>query len=899
MSADDARFERAAVQGNVDFPVLTRPVIRGSVRRSDPDGSHAQPFFSGLTGTSLVVEVGGFTSPPAPITINFASDNYAAAVTAVNAAAPLHIQFVESDGFFTIQSIHSGESSFIRINSGTAALILGLAVDPAPGSYSQAGDVAATPGIKGQSSPQTTGLLGHDENLNTKSINRAISSATLGLSRKLWDLDKPIVVYKTFAAAQYNPGGVLASQILKITDSAADTERLSVDALAASFAAFGDLSQAIAVQTNAASPQAYFLSDSAGTLLKISSAAYSPYPAGVVSGTIPWGAPDGSSYELDTTAAFISPKGGSSATAITSIDGGVVYCSGATFVTWQAQVGDQVLISGATNLTPFSHNGVFVITQVIDETHLALRPLGANESTDSTLSKPLALNTSASGSFGNLTVLTGRNPIIVGPSGGANDRLFFFTNVSIDPGTTVKLTIPVITTLREALTGGAFLQNQSFERDGQLARKNQPNTFTKPNTFTNSIASTPAITATGLTGPNSHGISATGGESGGTGNLGVSGNAVHSNAGAGVEGIGAAGANGVVGIGGTNGNGVKGRGTGSGYGVTGTGGVTGGGVSGTGGGSSPGILGQGGTSGGAGGSFTSGTGGNGVVATGDGVGSGAVVTGGTSSAASGLVATSLSTGPAVKAIAKDTAGGKGLAALDPAGNVRFVTNPLGLRGDWVNEINERWYSGFDATHLSGANWVVTLGSGTSSVAISSNSWMNQQTIDISRTDDAISTVIVSLNGWLSTVDPSVLAFMEWESSGTYQSGSRLQANMGFRDESTIRTAYFQADIGTGHWFAHTWDGATDSSVDTGLAYTGFTTTNRKFRIEILGASTDSTATNRVRFYIDGALVADKTSNFPATGKRLQPFFEYRSLSNTGLSGSKTFTVGHVSAAASL
>jgi len=47
----DPRFARGSLNGNASVPRLSNPQIRGSVRRSDPDGSHAQPFWSGLNGT--------------------------------------------------------------------------------------------------------------------------------------------------------------------------------------------------------------------------------------------------------------------------------------------------------------------------------------------------------------------------------------------------------------------------------------------------------------------------------------------------------------------------------------------------------------------------------------------------------------------------------------------------------------------------------------------------------------------------------------------------------------------------------------------------------------------------------------------------------------------------------
>jgi hypothetical protein len=480
MSADnDSRFERGSVVGNVNVPLMALPFIRGSVRRHDPDGSHTQAYFPNLAGKALTVEVGDETGVIANVTVNFATNNYSDAVAAVNAASPLNFLWLESNGFAAVQTQHAGGTNYIRIAGGTAALVLGIAVSPQPGSYAQAGDVAPPPPDKVQANPQSTELLSHDEDLTTSNLNRAILGALIGTDQKLWDLDREIVQYKVFTATAYNTGG--AANKLKITDGGAANERLSVDALFDSIAEVGNLSKAIAIMTNDSNPQALY--DNNGVQAQALHVSYSVGPgAPVANGVITWGS---GGVDTDITGSFvwISQKTPVEH-AIAAISGSTVYCPGANFVTRKIQPRDQISIDGATNLGPFSHNGLFAVVSVPDEEHLVLRPVAQNETKIVTgVPYPQRLNHQLQGGqvYGNVACFVGKFITIQGPSNGANalDNLFIMHNILIAPGTVVKVRLPVATTLREALLG-SFLQNQSFLRDANIAYVNKTNQMSAP-----------------------------------------------------------------------------------------------------------------------------------------------------------------------------------------------------------------------------------------------------------------------------------------------------------------------------------------------------------------------------------------------------------------------------------
>lgn len=379
------------------------------------------------------------------------------------------------------------------------------------------------------------------------------------------------------------------------------------------------------------------------------------------------------------------------------------------------------------------------------------------------------------------------------------------------------------------------------------------------------------ITNTAVTGP---GFTGNGGTNG-TGLIGQ-GDGVA----AGVQGTGGgSSAAGVRGIGGTpNGNGVNGFGTGTGTGLSGTGGGTDG----------LGVKGLGGA-----------TNGNGVEGQGTGAGIGVKGTGGGTNG-DGVKGVGIGTGAAVKAAASTNPAGLGFAAVDPSGSPVFQTDLIGFSGGWYNDIRERWYTGGDATHLSGYAWTITPNGGTGSATLTTNSYTNQQVVHISRVDDAIANTSVKVTGPMGRFTTTALMFMEWEASGDFHKSSTIGSGGGLGATTgglgngiTAYVGFFTPPGGT-NWQAQTFDGATINNIDTGVAVVTTLVANTRFRVEYLGASIAPGAVATARFYINGVLVATSTTNMPPLATLSSPIVAVHS---TGLLSTVTADVyyGHVNA----
>ena len=113
---------RADLAGkNVQY--LVHAALRGSVRRSDPDGIAPYIYVPGIeAGATLFVSIDGAEY----ITITFTSNSYATILSEANAAlAPLARAF-DSDGCFGIRTYTIGYNGSVEIIGGTAAPFLGF-----------------------------------------------------------------------------------------------------------------------------------------------------------------------------------------------------------------------------------------------------------------------------------------------------------------------------------------------------------------------------------------------------------------------------------------------------------------------------------------------------------------------------------------------------------------------------------------------------------------------------------------------------------------------------------------------------------------------------------------------------------------------------------------------------
>lgn len=495
MSDFDARLEQGSLAGHTDVPLLTNPLLRGTVRRHDPDGGHAAPYFAGLSGQSLRVFVGngpGITGQLASITINFASDDYQAVVSAVNAVSPTHIRWKESDGFAGIECVHAGEKFWMSIGSASTAgalTALGYKAYPSPGAFSRAGDFASAPSNRSQANPTGTKLLSKDESLSTSSINRAIIGMLEGIGARLSDLDKPIVVYRDYPMTISAVPFTVDNSLFVTGDI---TDKLSIKALTNPLS-LAPLQKSIAVMYDSG-PKVVPLYSTSGDPVFVEFVSYGrSETVDPTDQSVTWGSPPVNPAAKLGEDVAQSMK--IALTAITKIEGNVITATGAGFNTNLVSPGDVITIQNATNNTPFNHNGEFVILSILNANSIVVRPLGQNEDlVDTSEDRPRALNQELppATSYGDVGVYVGWGIPLAGPSSTAADRIYFklSVNANFDLPEAPILRLPIVTTLRQALVDD-LLASTDFLADPTVAKTSLLNVFNKSNTFTDGVVLKP------------------------------------------------------------------------------------------------------------------------------------------------------------------------------------------------------------------------------------------------------------------------------------------------------------------------------------------------------------------------------------------------------------------------
>lgn len=398
--------------GNVDVPRDTLPIVRSGKRRHDPDGTSASPYYLGATGKTLRVAYTIVSGPSIVETssdIALTGDSYTVILSNLNTfftTSSILLQALDLDGFIAIRNLNPGAVHYVRISpfstpSSDAAPILGFAVFPLPGSTGYAGDISFAPGSKLQSNPPTTTLLSKDDTLSSSEFNRGLVSILQMVEGLRAELNRDVIVHKDVSLNFSVVGGKNCAQIND------DTLRVFVPAY---------LTADLPVQISTLTPYFRILDGSS------EQAVQDPTPVtgdprvievnGLFYGTtsttfddentfVTWGTPNGGTIIGDT----VKNKDKQPSTAITSIVGNIIQCSGAAFVTNKIKAGDPVEINSNV-VQPFDHSGWFAVDAVIDETHVAIRSMAISEDLPSSKAKPTWLNPAALP--GTLRVAVGR-----------------------------------------------------------------------------------------------------------------------------------------------------------------------------------------------------------------------------------------------------------------------------------------------------------------------------------------------------------------------------------------------------------------------------------------------------------------------------------------------------------
>lgn len=430
MSFDQNDYPSAAnLIGNTNVPRVTLPIIRASARRLDPDGSSTVPYYASASGKTLSLE---YTNEVATVVtvqtvdVVLSGNSLATIISDINTAGAGEVDALDLDGFLAIRNLSSGKTHYLKVlpfgtPASDAAPILGFEVDPFPGSVSFAGELEAAPGGRTQSNPKTTALIAKDSGLSARELNRPLAAILEMVEDLRADLSRDVIVYKTVSA-------VFSSGVWQVNDN---NYRLYCPAINTPDTT--DLEPYFQVLTTT---RAHAVQNTTNYPSVRVSAIHYGTPVDFASSFVAWGTPDGK-FATGTT---VANKDKHAATAITSIKGNIIHCAGATFETALVKAGDPVELD-ATILQPFDHSGWWAVDAVIDETHLALRPMSRSvdaEPAPAAGNRPRVLNPDAGGTL----------RVAVGRFLPAEDLFISITDSSV---TNMRLRIPVAVPLREVI----------------------------------------------------------------------------------------------------------------------------------------------------------------------------------------------------------------------------------------------------------------------------------------------------------------------------------------------------------------------------------------------------------------------------------------------------------------
>lgn len=381
-------FRRPSLAGN-NITRMGFATVRGSVRRSDADGISAVPYFPGASSTqTLNVKLDGTTYP-----VTLTGNGITQVIADINAAIGANGTAVDADGTISIQTNTGGANGSAEVTGGTAST--GLGFDVTLGKIrSTGGDLPSTP--EGRiGNWNGVALPNKGENFTIESVNRALARLSANAD----------VLF-----SEHMRGDALPK---KVTFTTSDRKTL-IPTSPTTVRVFNGLGLLSASSSKESLASFFFLVDQVTGLPPASRV------VGVVRGTVS-GLPP---YANATAWAGVGSDGNVLGVDLTKINtsaisavsnGRVVTCPGADFVGSLVVPGDFASITGATNLSPWSHNGYrWVVEEVITSTTLALRPMSSSElaqvGTSSTEEQPvLELNGRKVGPeiYGSLTVKNG------------------------------------------------------------------------------------------------------------------------------------------------------------------------------------------------------------------------------------------------------------------------------------------------------------------------------------------------------------------------------------------------------------------------------------------------------------------------------------------------------------
>lgn len=453
MSFNENNYSITHLLGNTNVPRNLLPTLRSTKRRKDPDGGSSVPYFTNTNGKTLRLlytrEVSTVVTDT-QVDIAFASNSYQAIIATINAVDVSNLEAIDGDGFLIIRNKNPGKTHRLEIRPWTtpandAAPVFGFRVTPFPGSISYAGEISSSPGIRTEENPQGTTLVGKDEDFNSPALNRPSATLLQKIQDLTNELERDVVVYREVSATLQNhpisgtrPCFVLNNSNLRlpieVMGMAGRTSGMSGSfsgRLDPFFTLLGHDGGGGFVNSELAKDDAFepIPATALGAFYATTSTAFDDSQSFAA-----WGTPDGRSIYGPT----VPNKNKHAPVTITSFDGNIAYCAGATFQTNLIKKNDPVQISNPVTTAPFDHSGWFAVEKVISQTHLALRPLSPSERSPTVLNRPRSINPAG---LGTLRVAMG----YFIPATNV------WIRVDVDNVFAVKLRVAVAVPLREAL----------------------------------------------------------------------------------------------------------------------------------------------------------------------------------------------------------------------------------------------------------------------------------------------------------------------------------------------------------------------------------------------------------------------------------------------------------------
>jgi hypothetical protein len=417
MSAFQQRIRKEDIFGTADIPRISLPAIRCTVRSTPPDGNHSEYYWTNLATKTLQLQITGDVS--VLINMTFTANTITAVLADIAAASPGNLVGDFEDGYLVIKSLRSGNKNKLLVLDGTSMAILGLLPSPAVSGVSVAGEIAPQPANSYQSPNQVAKLITKGSLLDDVSINKAIASVANLVESYISDLDRMLATPVTFITSTSN-GVFTLPGTDEIYIGFTTQTNPGADALNPWISFSG--SNKLPVYIN-------------GVKARVVSATYGPLTA-TNAAFSNWSVADGKSlygpsshWRVQKTSATIQ-----------SIRGNVIYAPGANFITSACMENNTVLISGATNTAPFSHNGEFLVDRIIDENTISIKIKSPADDLIQDTNAPSGLNPNLSvgQSFGTVAVLIGKFVTLAGKA----DLMYFQVN-PIPPDGTYYVTAAV------------------------------------------------------------------------------------------------------------------------------------------------------------------------------------------------------------------------------------------------------------------------------------------------------------------------------------------------------------------------------------------------------------------------------------------------------------------------